>query len=122
MGVAAALAREYAAEGSAFIPTLSRLLLDALPDCAEPVMAGGFLAKKTVAGVRVTLGDFQYTLDGSSKGPVKASRTHIVRGISLKSEPITVDEWLAEVGEGIDRRMHESNRIRTALGGLLGLG
>jgi len=121
IGVAAALSREYAAEGSAFIPTLSQLLLAALPDCTEPIMAGGFLAKKTLAGVRLSLGDFQYVLDASAKGPAKASRTHTVRGIALKSEPMSVDEWLAEVGAGIEIRMHESERLRTALGQVLGL-
>lgn len=119
MGVAAALSREYASEGREFVPHLARLLESALPEATEPILTGGLL-RKTLTGVRITLGDFQYALE-SAKGPVQASRTHIVRGISLKSEPMAIDEWLAEVGAQIEMRMQESERVRKALGSLLGL-
>jgi len=121
IGVAAALAREYAQDGRAFVPLLADMLCKALPDEAEPIMAGGFLSKKTVAGVRLKVGDFQYELDSSEKGPVKTSRTHVVRGITLKSEPIEMADWLADVGAAIELRMGRSAETRAALSGLLGI-
>lgn len=121
MGVAAALSRDFAAEGRAYVPTLARLLQQALPDEAEPILSGGLL-RKSVTGVRLALGDFRYELDSSEKGPVRASKTHVVRGISLKSEPVPVDEWMREVGHALEARMQESARVRSALSELLGLG
>ena len=121
IGVAAALSREYASEGKAFIPHLHHLLEQALPDLVEPVLSGGLLSRKTVVGLRVNLGDFQYTLDGGAKGMVKASRSHTVRGIALKSEEMDITEWLAEVGAYIEAQMQHNSRVRSALGDLLGL-
>ncbi|MBN9500870.1 MAG: hypothetical protein BGO01_00670 [Armatimonadetes bacterium 55-13] len=121
IGVAAALSREYSVEGAQFVPVLSRLLLNALPDCTEPIMAGGFFSKKTLSGVCIQLGDFRYALEAGEKGGVLASRTHQVRGISLKSEPMSVDSWLGEVGAGIEGKMRENSRVRAALSELLEL-
>lgn len=121
IGVAAALAREYAEDGRAFVPVFADMLSKALPDETEPIMAGGFLSKKTVVGVRISLGDFRYEVDSSQKGPIKASRTHIVRGISLKSEPMEMSDWLAEVGAAIESHMHGNARAHAALSSLLGL-
>ena len=121
MGVAAALSREYAAEGQAFIPALAKLLEGAMPEATEPILSGGLLSRKNVVGLRLTLGDFQYVLDGSSKGILRPSRTHIVRGIALKSEPIDIETWLGEVGAGMEELMRHNERVRGALGGLLGI-
>lgn len=121
IGVAAALAKEYAAEGRAFVPVLARLLENALPDLTEPIMSGGFLKKKEAIGVKVDLDEFRYELNGSS-GRIQASRTHVVRGISLKSEPISVDQWLAEVGDAVDRHLHGNAEAAAALNRLLGSG
>ncbi|CAN5555750.1 hypothetical protein BH11ARM2_BH11ARM2_38270 [soil metagenome] len=121
LGVAAAMAKEYAAEGRDFMPTLVRLLETALPDETVPIEKGGFLSKRTTVGVRLTLGDFTYEIDGREPGPLRVGRTHVVRGIALKSEPIDIDAWLAEVGAGIEARMRASSKTTTALNGLLGL-
>lgn len=121
IGVAAALAREYAQDNRAFVPMFANMLVGALPEQTEPITSGGFLSKKSVTGVKVTLGDYRYELDASGKGAAKATRTHIVRGIALKSEPVEIHEWLQEVGAAIETRMEGNARARTALNGMLGL-
>jgi hypothetical protein len=96
------------------------MLESALPDEAEIGRRGGLFSRKTVQRVAVTLGDNRYTLEDPGRGPLHASRTHIVRCISLKTEPITVEEWLAELGAALDERARTSAAAREALARLVG--
>ncbi|AIE87374.1 hypothetical protein [Fimbriimonas ginsengisoli] len=121
MGVAAALARELASDAKEFVPGLCRVLQQGLPESTEVILSGGFLSRKTVSGVRVSLGDFQYEIDSGAKGQIRATRTHVVRGISLKSEPLDIETWIEEVGAAIEERMRSNARTKAALSGLLNL-
>src|SRR5215475_2555950 len=101
IGVAGALSRELQGDHEAFIQSFARALQAAFPNEAELRYEGGFLSKKRLAGVSIRLGEDLYSLTKPAKGPLESSRTHIVRGIALKTEPIAVDQWLSEVSERI---------------------
>lgn len=120
MGVAAALGREYAAEGKTFLEFLARLLKSTMPDETEVATKGLF--KKSVQGVTVDLGDTRFTIQDPGKGPLAASRAQVVRGIALKTEPISVEECLRELEIALESRANENARARQALSDMLGLG
>ena len=120
LGVAAALSREYAADGKAFLVLLAQLLKSAMPEETEVTTRGLF--KKAVSGVVVDLGKTRYSIEDVGKGPLSVSRAQVVRGIALKTEAIPMEECLAELQESLESRAHENARARQALSDMLGLG
>ncbi len=119
LGVAAALGREYAADSRAFLPFLAKLLQGAMPDETELRTQGLF--RKSLVGVSVDLGGTRYAVDDPGRGPLAAVRTQVVRGIALKSEPIAMPDFLAELEAILETRAAENARARSALAGMLGL-
>lgn len=121
IGVAGALTRELQQDHELFIQSLARTLQTAFPNEAELKMEGGFLAKKRLAGVSIKLGDDVFTITKPSRGPLEATRTHVVRGIALKTEPIPVDQWLQEISTRIEESVGKNSQARSALAAALGL-
>ena len=119
LGVAAALGREHAADGKAFLPFLARLLRGAMPDETDVRTQGLF--KKSVVGVSVDLGGTRYAVEDPGRGPLAAVRTQVVRGIALKTEPIPMADLLAEIEAALEARAVENAQARSALARMLGL-
>jgi hypothetical protein len=119
-GVAAALSKQYAADQRDFLDLLATMLDSALPEEAEIVTRGGLFSKKTVVKVIVTFGDHRYTLEDPGRGPLQASRTRIVRGIALRTDPIPVETWLADLSANLQDRARTSAAAREALARLMG--
>lgn len=114
LGVAAELAKNYAQEGSGFLRSLALMLQAALPRETEVMQRGGWFAKKETSGVLVTLGEDRLSLEDIGRG-LRATRTRIVRGIALKTEEISVEEWLQELGATLDERARTNRATRDAL-------
>ncbi len=114
-GVAAALSQQYAADQRSFLETLVTLLESAMKDESEIVRRGGFFSKKTVQRILLTLGEDRYTLEDTGRGPLQATRARVVRGIALKTEPISVDEWVTALSAHIDERAKTNQAARDAL-------
>ncbi len=120
-GVAATLSKQYATDQRTFLDLLATMLETALPQDVEVGRRGGFFAKrKTVQRVSVMLGDDRYTLEDPGHGNLQATRTRIVRGIALKTETISVQEWVQELGSILDERARTSAAAREALSRLVG--
>lgn len=120
VGVAGALAHAYAQDARAFLPLLAVVLNGSLPDETEVERRGGLFQKeKPVRKVAVTLGDNVYTLEDLGRGPLAASRVKIVRGITLKTEPLPVEDWLADLSAEISVRAGRSEKAFFALKSLL---
>ncbi len=119
-GMAATLMKQYSSDQRTFFELLAQMLEGLLPDEASIARHGGFFAKKTVRKIVVTLGENRYTLEDPGRGQLQSSRTHIVRGIALKTESIPVQDWLAELGTSLDERARASGAAREALARLLG--
>ena len=89
VGVAGALAQAYAQDMRGFLPLLAIVLSGALPEETVIERKGGlFQREKPVRKVLVTLGDQIYTLEDLGHGPLSACRVKVVRGITLKTEPM----------------------------------
>ena len=54
-----------------------------------------------------------------SHGRVTATRTQVVRGIALKTEPLSVEDWIQEVGAAIAGEVDRNKAARDALRDLL---
>lgn len=120
LGVAAELAKKYNADQRAFMQSLALLLEGVLPNETQCEQRGGWFAKKTLCRVIVTMGEDRYTLEDPGHGALQASRTHIVRGIALKTEPLPVEEWITELSAVIDERAKTSQKAREALSRMVG--
>ena len=119
-GVAATLSKQYAQDERQFLEQLAVMLEAALPGEIDIGRRGGFFAKKTVQRVAATLGENRYTLEDTGHGPLQASRTRIVRGIALKTEPLPTQDWLGELGAALDERARTSAHAREALSRMVG--
>ncbi len=120
VGVAGALAHAYAQDARGFLPLLAAVLSGTLPDETEIERRGGLFQKdKPVRKISVTLGDSVYTLEDLGRGPLAASRVKIVRGITLKTEAIPTEDWLAEMSAEIHARAQRNEKAFFALKSLL---
>lgn len=120
VGVAGALAHAYAQDARTFLPLLAQVLTSALPDESEIERKGGlFQREKPIRKVTVTLGDHIYTLEDLGRGPLSAYLAKVVRGITLKTEPMPVEDWLADLSAEIAARAHQNEKAFFALKNLL---
>ncbi len=120
LGVSAALAKEYESDQHAFFHLLAEMLVKAMPDHAL-IETRGWFSNKKPAKITLKLENGDYVLEDPERGSLVASRRRIVRGIALKTDVITVPEWLDEICLDLESRARSSETARNALGGLLGL-
>jgi len=120
-GVAALLSRTYAADQRHFLQSLATLLEEALPGRVEVERGGGLFARnRPVREVRVSLGDFRYTLRDAGHGPLVGARTLVKHGIALRTESLSLDAWFAAFGEAVDAYAREHEAAAGALRRFLG--
>ena len=120
VGVAGALASAYARDARTFLPLLAQVLSAALPEETVVERKGGlFQREKPVRRVSVTLGDQNYTLEDLGRGPLLAQRVKVVRGITLKTESLPTEDWLADLSAHVAARAGQNERAFFALKTLL---
>ena len=120
VGVAGALAHAYAQDARTFLPLLAQVLTSALPDETEVERRGGlFQREKPIRKVTVTLGDLTYTLEDLGRGPLSAREAKVVRGITLKTEQVPVEDWLADLSAHVASRAQQNEKAFFALKNLL---
>lgn len=121
LGVAGSLATSYVQDARNFLPLLASVLGASLPAETEIERKGGLFQKqKPIHKISVTLGDQIYTLEDAGRGPLTAQRLKIVRGITLKTEALPIEDWLAELSAEITARAGQSEKAYFALRDLLG--
>lgn len=120
VGVAGALARAYAQDARTFLPLLAQVLTSALPDETLVERRGGlFQREKPIRKVTVSLGDLIYTLEDLGRGPLAAQQAKVVRGITLKTEAVPVEDWLADLSAHVAGHAQRNERAFFALKNLL---
>ena len=115
LSLTAALSQQYAADSRSFLAALARMLETAMPDATEVRTRGGLFSRRTVQQVAADIGDNRYILEDPGRGPLRAWRTHIVRGIVLKNEEMPVPDWIAEVGVALGEQARTNAATREAL-------
>jgi len=120
VGVAGALAHAYAQDARTFLPLLAQVLTSALPDETLVERRGGlFQREKPIRKVTVSLGDLIYTLEDLGRGPLAAQQAKVVRGITLKTEAVPVEDWLADLSAHVAGHAQRNERAFFALKNLL---
>jgi hypothetical protein len=125
MGLAAALAKTYAADQRDFLPIVAGLLEDALPQdqinvIRKPIRL--FSSEKKIVSVELIFGDDTYVLQVGGDGHrLEATHRKMVRGITLKTESQQVQDWLTMVGQHIQTLAAQNERVYTSLQNFLEL-
>jgi hypothetical protein len=77
-----------------------------------------FRKEQPVRRIQINLGDRIFSLAAQSGG-LLAQRAHVVRGIALKTEEMSLDAWLNELVQGLAELAQRSAQDRAALARLL---
>ena len=113
----AASLRADATDVRTFVEALATKLELSFPERCR-IDRGGLLGKKHVKRIAVELGDGRYEL-ANEDGAVSARRSSVVRGISLKSEELSLEEWIDRLAAELVAEADRSERGRDALQRLL---
>ena len=100
-----------------FVESLSTKLDQSFPGRCR-VQRAGLLGKGNVRRITVELGDSRFELSHDD-GAVTARRSSVVRGITLKSEELGLDEWIDSLSAEVVAEADRSERGRLALQRLL---
>lgn len=116
----AASLRADAGDAVAFMEALATKLGGALPQRTQVDRGGGlFSHTHPVKRITVRLGEWEYALAAEMGGALSATRTHAVRGITLKSEPLSLDQWINELSAELAELARTSLQDQIALKRLL---
>src|SRR6266702_459903 len=80
-----------------FLDALAVKLEGSLPDYTRVTRQGRFFSReRSVKNILVALGDYNYRRGSEKQGLLIWVFEHVVRGIVLKTEQTTVDQWIDE--------------------------
>ena len=100
-----------------WIATLGSKLEGALPQRVR-LHRGGVFSNGAVKSIEIELGAWRLALRMEHGYPL-AERTHVVRGIALKTEQLTLDTWITSLCQGLSDLAATSAREHAAIESLL---
>jgi hypothetical protein len=118
ISLAAAMANSYARDQNGFLTFVALMLEGSIPEAIDverkPVRL--FSSEKHVVGIKINLGDLVFLLDESGRGhaPV-AQKMKIVRGITLKTEQVPIDVWLADLNVAVNAYARQNQHASLAI-------
>ncbi len=87
-----------------------------MPEHTKVTRQGSLFSREhPVKEVEVLLGEYEYRIGRERQGPLVAVRAKVVRGIVLKTEQISVEQWIEELSEALARVAAQSAQARAAL-------
>lgn len=113
----AASLRADTADTRTWVEVLGQKLAGALPSRVR-LHRGGLFGNGAVDGIAADLGGWRFALRLEHSEPI-AERTHLVRGIALKTEALPLDAWIDALVAALAELAATSARERTAIQGLL---
>ena len=121
LDLAAAQLRADGADLPAFAEALAVRLEGALPRLVtvDRRRAGFLSGRREVARIACRLGDDTFTLT-QDRGQVTTRREKTVRGITLKTDELPVDRWIAELIAAVGTSAQAGDDASRALRELLG--
>lgn len=102
----------------AFVEALAEKLAGALPERTR-VQRSGMFGGKRVRAIAVRLGEAEYQIDHDPP-TVECQRRTLVRGIALKTEDLSLDDWIERLSRDLAEEAGTSEHARLALARLLG--
>jgi len=111
VSVAAVLAQRAREDRDDLLDDLVAMLSGVVPK----VQVERTLLKRRVRAIRLPLGDYMYALARGDRGSFEASRQQVVRGVAVRTQPLEIEEFLAELGVALDVELKRTERGRAAL-------
>lgn len=112
----AASLRADARDLSTFMEVLAAKLDAALPGSVEVHRAGGLFRKDhPVQELVLNLGEWRLRLAAKRGGVPEAERTHLVRGVALKTEIVELDAWVTSLAEALSSHAKSGETAADAL-------
>jgi hypothetical protein len=112
--------RAGAADAHLFLQALDAKLEGALPGQVTVERHGGLFSRAhPVKTIALELGEHRYRIAEAGHGRPRAQRTRVVRGIALKTDELSVEEWLSSLAHELSDLAQSSERAREALERLL---
>jgi len=90
-------------------------LVGLLSDVAPGAQVHRSLVRRQITEVRIPLTGAVYVLRRGGGGRYETSRQHAVRGVVIRTEPMEIEAFLAELGPAIDAELQRTERGRQAL-------
>ncbi len=118
LGISAALLKQYGQDQRLFLERLAAWLEEILP-AETKIKKRGFFSNKRIEKITLSTGERQYGIEDPGSGPLRFIRTHVVKGIALKTEEMQPDEWLSEFGAIVKERVKGSQASLDALSKLV---
>ncbi len=116
IGVAAYLAKSYGEDERDFLESAALMLERALPQATLVERGGAFWSKiHPVKNLKVTLGEYEWMLINQPHAPLEAQIRRSVRGVALKTESVTMADWIARLSAALSERAEQSHAAREAL-------
>jgi hypothetical protein len=116
----AASLRADAVDLKAFIEGLAAKLSESFPSQVKVERNRGLLGgKQRVRRLALKLGDCDYELVNDD-GSVSASKRVVVRGIALRTEPLSLEQWIDAVAQELVAQAGRTESDRLALERMLG--
>ena len=109
--VAAILAQRNREDRAALLDELVMMLAEIVPN----VQVKRALFGRRVTAVHLPLGGFIYVLKRNSNDSFEAGRQQEVRGVVIKTVPMDIEDFLAELGVALDVELRRTERGRDAL-------
>jgi hypothetical protein len=116
----AASLRADASDVNAFVESLAAKLEEILPGRVQVKRARqGFMGPKAVASIVVDAAGNRLELRRSGRDQLETLCARVSGGITLKTEKLEIDDWMAALGEELAAEAGRSERTRQALERLL---
>jgi len=116
MEMLAASLRADSTDTRAFLEALAAKLSGSLPNQTTVIRHSSIFSREhPVKEIAVTMGDYQYRIGREKQGPIMTQRAKVVRGIVLKTEQISMDQWIDELADALAHEAEHSAQARIAL-------
>lgn len=100
----------------AFLEALAVKLEGAMPDQTVVTRQNKLFSKEhPVREILIALDEYQYRISHQERGPLFAQRAKVVRGIVLKTDQLSIDQWISELAGSLARQAEQSLSARVAL-------
>jgi hypothetical protein len=109
--VAAILAQRSREDRAALLDELVAMLSEIVPG----VRVERALLRRQVTAIHLPLAGYVYRLKRASGHSFEASRQQEVRGVVIRTEPMEIDAFLAELGLALEVELQRTERGRAAL-------
>lgn len=119
LGVSGALLSRYQQDQQALLEQLATFLEATLPRQTSVRRTHGLIGPRRTTGLNVELSGIRYGLDQAQRSALEATRTRVVRGVAVRTEPLSVEDWLAELSAALTAELERTTGGRAALDRLL---